>query len=107
MIATFGKWSKWHRLFPCSRRSSTRIPTTNCIELLASSTRPSCQDFGPKGQGVTSLCERAVVKGNLMGQTEERKSFFTSEQGGFLCNTITHLFPLKYGMTLRTPVSVS
>ena len=25
----------------------------------------SCQDFAQKGQGVTFLCERAVVKGNL------------------------------------------
>jgi hypothetical protein len=33
-----------------------------------------------EGQDVTCLCEQGVVKGNLMGQTEERKCLWMSEQ---------------------------
>src|SRR5260370_42657574 len=41
MTATFGKWSKRHRRFPCFRRSSMREPTINCTGLSASSTQPN------------------------------------------------------------------
>ncbi len=51
----------------------------------------SCQDFAQKGQGVTCLCEQAVGKGTPKGQTEERTNLMKSDQGGFLCDTITHM----------------
>jgi hypothetical protein len=55
------------------------------------------QDLAQKGPSVTCLCEREVVKGNLTRQAEERTLLFKSEQGGFLCDTITHLPHDEYG----------
>src|SRR5512135_2528105 len=64
----------------------------------------SCQDFAQKGQGVTCLCEQAVVKGNLKGQTEERNHLRKSEEGGFLCDTITPVTEHEPGMRVGMPV---
>src|SRR5947209_1675338 len=58
----------------------------------------SCQDFAQKGPDVTRLCEPRVAKRNLRCETEERKYLWMSEQGGFLCNTITHQLPNEAGM---------
>src|SRR6266699_1556940 len=69
--------------------------------------RISCQAFAQKGRGVTWWCEPEVDKGNPMGQTEKRTVPLKSEQGGFLCNTITHLPHDEYGMKVDMPVCVS
>ena len=48
-------------------------------------------NFAQKGLNVTCLCEQALVKWNFKGQAEGRNNLMMSEEGGFLCETVTHL----------------
>jgi hypothetical protein len=52
------------------------LATLHFARFVVAISQNSCQDLAQKGGDVTILCEREVVKRNLINQTEERNRLF-------------------------------